>query len=219
MLKKIYDYLHNDFFFYYYRYYYRVRRAVMKKRRGAINLPPYTKDKKSETLLKKEFRLFCEKPFNTHLTFSDMLSQLTGINIKELRERKKLTDEERTRISTFNRKTQLNGMVNSTKLFRECANNLYLKPEMRTLISIAIGLQLDKSEINILLASAGRKLEPIDEVYRAYLFLLEKDPDELQEKAHVKKGKSHPIDACNLILYEIGIAEIYYLGKRDRQDR
>ena len=155
---------------------------------------------------KEAFTVFCERPDSTRKTFSELL--------KEILETKDLLDKSKElleRKKKFSEKTKLNGK----KLSNDCSVNPYYKPKMYTLISIAMGYEFNKEQLDDLLLSAGAALEPIDDIYRAYLFLIEKRNDE-DFKIVLNDYKGDILHACNFILEEIGIDKEHHLGRRNK---
>lgn len=186
------------------------RKVINRRVGGFIVFYNITKDEENEII--REFEQFCGRFNNLHETFPMHLNKIVGIE-----DAKAKTRENKEKKREFSRKTLLNG----SKLFRDCVRNPTHKPEVRTLISIAIGYDLSKSEVELLFASAGKTLKPIDKVDKAYLYILERVNNE-STICHIEKYKKEyrhksldgiEVKACNDILEMIGVLPKYTLGK------
>lgn len=178
-----------------------LKQLLFRRVKGTVRLPIPEDLLNNE--LKKTFRTsfnkFRQQPNMICETFPDMLEEIIGLNPAS-----DTSKETKTKKREFYRKTLLTRTV-----FRDCENPGH-NPKMKTIMSVIIGYNLDSSKRDRLLKSAGTVLSPIDDLNKAYMFLLHThDTGVLHEwledskRAKETADEIHIIDFCNAILRTI----------------
>lgn len=97
--------------------------------------------------------------------------------------------------TTFCEKTDLSNKVHSDM------KKLDYKPSMSTVISLCIGLEVNKIIAENLLKSAGLAFNPTDCIHEAYLYF-------------VNHSKEFDIETCNQVLKKLGAKKKQLLGSK-----